>query len=735
MARKWIVLIALIITLILVGCLPAENEGAATLALPTLMPSPTPEFNNPYNAELVVRKFMDEWQNQNFAGMYELLSFPSQQAFDFPTFQRFYEQAYAELRFESLSHEIRAQARENYRVMVFNYNVDFQTSIVGDFVDENREMRLVLEESLQDWRVAWSPADIFAEMGNGGQLRLETFTPRRAAIYDRDGMVLADMNGVMVSLSIIRSRIPDMAACVATLAAVLNVSQDDIQDRLNTYDLEQLAEIDLIEPAVYDEWLMPLTRDCDAQFDSQATRRYPEGTLAPHVVGYVGYPDEADIPTLEAAGFRQDSIIGKAGIEQSWDETLRGQPGGRLTIVTPDGELLRILAESGPQPSESVYLTIDADLQRFTQQALQEAYDEKAWSAQSNGASVIAMDVNTGAILAMVSYPTFDVNAFTTFPPMGAEEAQRIVQETQNDVRRPLLNRVTQGEYPTGSTMKIVTALAALDSGVYTLDERYVSTGIWNRDIPRTDWRPGGHGSVTLSEALTHSCNTCFYEAGYRLNETDPWLFSEYAHTLGLGEFTGMTDLPEEQGLIGDPSNKQDYEPTGVDWNFSDAVNIAIGQGGVQVTPLQLARVYAAVANGGTLYRPQLVGQVGLLGEFSYEMTPDPMGYTGISLEVLENVRSGLCAVTTEPYGTATHIFRTSPLQDLVVCGKTGTATSAGEGALPHAWFAGYAPRDNPQIVVLAMVENAGEGSGEAAPIVRRVLEYYFFGRDYPLFG
>jgi cell division protein FtsI/penicillin-binding protein 2 len=337
----------------------------------------------------------------------------------------------------------------------------------------------------------------------------------------------------------------------------------------------------------------------------------------------------------------------------------------------------------------------------------------------------VMMEVNTGAILAMVSYPTFNANAFTTFPIMGIQEGQALVRATQEDPRRPLLNRAAQGRYPSGSIMKAVTAIAAADSGVYALDQRYVCVGVWTRDIARLDWLANGHGAVTLPQALTRSCNPYFYEAGYNLYQRDPVLLPEYANRMGLGRPTGMTDIPESAGFIGTPETKA--EITGIPWSFSDVVDMSIGQGFVEVSPLQMLRLYASIANNGTLYRPQLVQKVGLLDSFTYEMTPDPMERTGIKREVLDVIREGLCGVTTLNAGTATHIFRNSPLQDIGICGKTGTAQNTG-GPLPHAWFVAYAPRENPEIAIIVLVENAGDGSAVAAPITRRVLEYYYFG-------
>jgi penicillin-binding protein 2 len=360
-------------------------------------------------------------------------------------------------------------------------------------------------------------------------------------------------------------------------------------------------------------------------------------------------------------------------------------------------------------------------------QIVADAYTQAkdSWGPGSPGASVVVFDVNTGEILAIVSYPGFDNNAYNAFPTMGRQQAQALVAEYQADPQTPELNRPAQGLFSLGSVMKTVTATAAADSGVYALDERYTCVGSWNRDIPRFDWNDG-HGTLTLAGALTNSCNPYFYETGYRLFMADPWILPSYAKRFGFGSPTGLEDIAEESGFIPDPDW---FRLVGGAMTFSDEVNMAIGQGEMQVTPLQVVRWFGALANGGTLWQPTLVREVGLLGE---ERSPahEPVG-TPINVrpEVMATIQSGLCAVTTTESGvagTAEFVFRDSELQTIGVCGKTGTAQTGGPTTPSHAWFASWAPRENPEIAVIVMVETAGEGSGVAAPIARQVLEEYF---------
>lgn len=705
---------------LLAACAQDSSESDPTLTpFPTHTPSPTPEYINPFNAEASARAYLHAWEQYDFETMYSLISIASQEVNPFESFRAFYENAHSEMRLIDLSHALLAQAQESNQVWRFIYNVTFNTTIVGSFTDYERTIRLVLDG--QEWRVAWSPTDLFPEMRQGAALRQTPILPRRASIYDRNGEIMADMNGSFAIVKVIRAQIPDFEACVHTLATALTIPAEEMRAELEGYAPEWLVDVGTLDWMEYPRWQEPLIRDCGATFDTLSTRRYLDGELAPHVIGVVGYPNEADIEAVEAAGFRRDSILGRTGVEASWDDVLRGKPGGQLAIVSPDGEVIRVLAETVTQPGQSVYLTIDSDLQRFVRQELSTLY-ALGWAPDSNGAAAVMLEVDTGAVLAMASYPTFNANAFLPFPVTGEQAAQEIIQEVADDPRQPQLNRAAQGRYPSGSVMKAVTAIAALDSGHYTADEVYYSVGTWTRDITRTDWLPGGHGRLNLAQAITHSCNSCFYEVGYRLDNVDHYLLPGYVNRMGLGVPTGMTDIPESSGLIGTPEFK--FEVTGIPWTFSDAVDMSIGQGFVEVTPLQIARTYAAVANGGTLYRPQLVDRVALLDEISYRLTPESME-TGIDAEVLAIVQGGLCEVVTSIYGTAHFAFKESQLLEIGVCGKTGTAQNP--GGIPHAWFVGYAPAEDPEVVVVVIVENAGDGSDISAPIVRRILEYYYY--------
>ncbi|MFQ3568466.1 MAG: penicillin-binding transpeptidase domain-containing protein [Aggregatilineales bacterium] len=716
--------LALIVFLLFaaVGCRPARP--AAMIQIPTL--ASLPSVHQLEGAERVAREFLQNWHDGDLERMFELISFASQDAHPRETFIAFYENAAAVMRLAALDIRSNAIFRESEAVAVFNYDVVFETDGLGTIEDRNRDLRLVVDDRAQDWRVAWTPADLFPELASGGRLRFDPSIPNRGNIYDRNGVVLADQEGRIVNVNVVRSRMPDYDNCLNALSAALNQPASEIQARLEARPPTELVMIGVIEEQTYVNTHELLEQYCSARFEGRRVRRYPDGTLAPHILGYVGYPDEASVDAVIAAGFTRDSIIGRSGIELSWDAELRGQPAARLVIVSPTGEVLRELGRIDARPGQSLWLTIDSDFQRQVSQIVADAFTQakETWAPRSNGAAVVVVDIHTGELLALVSYPTFDNNAYNTFPIMGQRAGQSLVVDYQADPRNPEVNRTTQGVYTLGSVMKTLSAVAAADSGVYALDERYTCTGLWSRDIVRTDWLPGGHGTLTLAGGITNSCNPYFYEVGYRLFMADPWILPNYARLAGLGMPTGLTDIPEETGFIPDP----DWFRTsfGYEMPFSEEVNVAIGQGYVQVTPLQVTLWTAAIANGGWLYTPHLVREVGLVGVGRRPAFEPEARFLDIRPDVLDVVRSGMCAVTNTPSGTAEFVFRNSPLQTIGVCGKTGTAQTGQPGTPPHAWFSAYAPRQNPEIAVVVMVETAGEGSAVAAPIARQVLEAYF---------
>jgi penicillin-binding protein 2 len=446
------------------------------------------------------------------------------------------------------------------------------------------------------------------------------------------------------------------------------------------------------------------------------------------VVGFIGQIPTEQSSEYDSLGYPSDALVGISGIEAAWERELRGTVGNRLSLFSITDERLRTITEKQATPGQSVYLTLNRDLQAGVQQALASAYSfaEPTWARNSPGAAVVVMDVNTGAILAMASYPNFDPAVFS--PDSPYLDPASLILEYNTDFRRPLLNRATQGRYPLGSVFKLVSSVAGADSGLVPLDTLYQCTRVWNGeaygDIQRTNWFQGNDGVLDGQGAIIRSCNPYYWQMGVTLNATDPFLLPNYARMLGFEQASGLRGVAEDPGVVPDPDWKANQ---GFTWSQADTSNLIIGQGELSVTPLQVARMVGAIANGGRLMTPYLVDRVQLIGEEpSYTATP-AFEDLPIDPQVLADIRDAMCQVTTTPRGTANFIYQEwydFHANRVIVCGKTGTA-QAGNNQ-PHAWFAAFAPAEEPEIAIAVIVENSCEGSEVAAPIVRRAVEIFY---------
>ena len=442
---------------------------------------------------------------------------------------------------------------------------------------------------------------------------------------------------------------------------------------------------------------------------SGAGRQYPQGSLAGPLTGYVGEVTAEELAARAGGDALPGDLVGKAGLESIAETLLAGQRGGRLTVLAPSGEIANTLSSTPARPGETVRLTLDLDLQRECEAALGE-----------RRGSVLVLDVREGAVLAMASAPGYDPNVFVAGGDVGA---------ILNDAGQPLLNRPLQGLYPPGSIFKAVTMAAGLEQGAFRPDSQFTCSGRWT-GLPGLTfdcWLSGGHGRLDLVSGLTRSCNSVFYEVGKRLDEIDPNFLPEFALRSGFGGATGAVPAQEPGGTVPSPQWKRQALNDG--WARGDAVNMAIGQGNLLVTPLQVAALYGAIAAGGQRRGPRLLDRAQLPGgNVERLLTPQAKPPLPWKAQTLEAVRAGLRGAVGGPDGTAAGAFQGSPLAGSTA-GKTGTAET-GPGRAPHAWFACFAPLESPSVVVLAMLEHAGEGSQVAAPLARGVLEVAL--RRYP---
>jgi penicillin-binding protein 2 len=439
------------------------------------------------------------------------------------------------------------------------------------------------------------------------------------------------------------------------------------------------------------------------------------------VVGYLRLISEEMLAAYTERGYSGGEAVGAAGLEQSAEQDLAGKPGGRLLVNSAAGETLLVLAESEPAAAMDIHTTLDGEAQ---------AQIERTVMGPFNGA-VVVLNRNTGEVLAMASSKRYDSNLFSPKSYNGS----LLLGDLLADPASPLTNRATTGKYPLGSVFKIITMAAGLESGLVAADSvfddadgyYYGCDGFVGTDWTiEKDMQP--HGKLTLEQCLMRSCNPCFWHLGEVLYNQDPGRIPNMAKGFGLGSATGIPGLDESAGLVPDQEWKVKSEGTG--WTCGDALNQAIGQGALQVTPLQVANFVAAIGNGGTLYRPQILLAIGPAdGDPVFSFTPAARGSLPVQAVNLQAIQRAMRSVINDPKGTA--YAKYFGIRNTVkIAGKTGTAESGSE--FPHSWFVAYtfneAP-NKPDLAVVVIAENAGEGSEYAARMARRVIEIFFLGR------
>lgn len=716
---------------LLVGCSEGLPNLRDSYELNTATPRPTPTAQPTATpvaeaAEGIGRAFYRAWEKFDYDEMYGLLSTRSQALVGREAFVSLYEEVMRTATVQSVHTQPLAALQEGSRGQM-RVRVIWETAVVGTITREH-EATLAYEEGR--WGIVWDESLVLPELEGGQSVHLAYRIPARANIYGRSGDALA-YQGTAVTLSVIPGNIEDEEGLLEALAPLLDREPDDIRQiyaaALPNWRVP-LGDVGVEQLEQHGEALEPYL-DRGLVAEQRLSRLYAENGVAPHVTGYVGAIPAEALDEYRKQGYRGDEMVGLAGVEAWGEEHLRGTRGGELTIIGQNGEYISTVQETEPRQARSIYLTIDGQFQRKVEEALAEAVT----TSPGYAGSVVVLDVNTGEVLAMASYPSYDPAIFDTTRP----DAQEALAAVLNDPANRLVNRAAQGAYPTGSLFKVITLSAGLNSGLYTPETTFTSTGSWRKlgdNYVKFDWRAGGHGTISYKRALTVSCNTCFYDMGYNLNQADASLLPTVARQFGLGQPTGIVGIDEAAGLIPDPEWKANR--IGESWLPGDAVNMAIGQGYVQVTPLQVASIFAAIANGGQMYQPMVVDRIGEGGGAPEEEIPvQENGQLPLSPQNLAVIKDAMWEVATERYGTASHRFVDLPVP---VAGKTGTAEApGGPNGQPHSWFAGYAPAapytpaegeaiEEPEIAVVVMVENAGEGSTVGAPLFRRIVELYY---------
>ncbi|MCP4415771.1 MAG: hypothetical protein GY805_04065 [Chloroflexi bacterium] len=717
--KKYLLLLLFFVLLVACGTdgpIPSIQDSSELVTL-TPLPSNTPRPTEPPTSEDangIGLAFYRAWEFNDYLGMYSLLTTNRQALVDSLSFVTRYEETMETATVTQVSSQALGTLQDGNNAQM-QVRVTWQTAAIGTII---REYTVPLAFENGRWGIVWDEGLILPELAGGNVLVMQQRIPARANIYDVNGKALA-FQGTILTLGVVAGQIEDEPAMLAALSPVLNLPPEEIKEIYAPALPDWYWPIGDITEATMQQYgpsLQPFIGKGLAEPQTRLARLFSDSGAAPHLIGYTGYIPAEQLATYQAQGFQGDETVGLAGLERWGEEYLNGEWGGTLMVIGPNGEFISTVQEQEPQQARSVYATLDLDFQTAVEQALSEAI--LTLGTVQAGAAVI-LEVNTGKILAMSSYPSYDPAIFDPF----AQDSAVALGAAFNNPNRPLLNRAAQGVYPAGSIFKVITFSAAVNSGIYTPDTFYTSTGTWSRlgdEFVKVDWLDGGHGTISLKQALVVSCNSCFYNAAFEMDAVDPNIFPNTAVQFGLGQPTEAVGVVEAAGIVPSPDWK--LAEKGEGWVRGDAVNMGIGQGDVQVTPLQIANIFAAIANGGTLYRPSLVDRIGAGGGAPEEPYPAQVnGELPISPQNLTIIQESLWKVANDRNGTALGVFDGLPFQ---VAGKTGTAEAPPNNS--HAWFAGYAPANQPEIAIAVILEHGGEGSAVSAPLFRRIVELYY---------
>ena len=547
--------------------------------------------------------------------------------------------------------------------------------------------------------------EYYAGLADGNRIRIVPSMAPRGTFYDRNGQLLVtNRPGFSVSLLPLTAPISDDV--IDRLSDLLKVPTDEIKTKIaghsgfNPIRIKTDVTPDIVSIIEEQKSQYP-----GVVIEVTPIRDYILKQEGAHTFGYVSEINDTELEKMKDEGYKSGDIIGKFGLEKVYDKELRGENGGQQVEVDVSGKPVQILGRKEPVPGDDLELTIDINLQ----QAAEKAVDEQLTQIGAHAAAAVVMNPQTGEILAMVSRPAFDPNLF------AHGISSKDWNQLNNNPYHPMDNKTITGEYPPGSTFKIVTGTAALTEGVVTPDEQIFDSG-HHWIIPKGNADGEALGWLNFRTALAHSDNVYFYEMGNRLGIDR---LEKYARMFGLGAKTGI-DLPyEATGLVANRRYKEKNFDDG-EWYLSETFDAAIGQGFNLVTPLQAAMVMGEIAADGKRYKPHVVNRIiAPDGSVVKDFQPELLSQLDVPEEDIKLVQDGLHDVT--KYGTAASSFRGFTVD---IAGKTGTAENS-QGR-DHGWFVAYGPFDNPNIVVAVIVENGGYGSQSAVPIGRKILEAAF---------
>jgi len=567
------------------------------------------------------------------------------------------------------------------------------------------------------WSIQIIHHSYYLEKSENNKLQIQELPAARGVIFDRNGIVLADSTPAF-NLLFNRSLNKNEEGSISYISSLLSIDKEELEKHLIKYasysinrtipllEFLNIKQVSLIEARKFEH----------PEFSIKAIpqRHYPFGALAAHIVGYVGEVSKKQLKSNLYPPVKIGHIIGQYGIEAYYDSILRGINGEEYVIVNSSGvkvgEILSMKKE--PVAGKNIVLSIDIKLQEFIADLFR---DKKG--------AVIVTDPKTGEILALWSSPSFDSNDFV---PKITSDKWALYSAAED---KPLINKAIQGRYPPGSIFKLVIALTALNEKIITPQTQFFCPGhaiIYGNKY--SCWNPGGHGWMDLQSAITHSCNVYFFNVAKLLNIDT---IAKYANDLGFGKISGIDLNNEIQGLV--PNSDWKLKTTGSAWYAGETISIGIGQGPIYVSPIQMANFMSFIANNGYAYSPHLLKKIIDIDGTESVYKPKILIQNRIDPKLIELIKEGMWRVVNAG-GTATR----AAVPGLDICGKTGTVelitnkkllqtnVKLKEKFKEHSWFAGFAPKNNPQIVVVIFVEHGGYGGQTAAPIAKEIFQYFF---------
>ncbi|MYA02556.1 MAG: hypothetical protein F4Y35_12280 [Chloroflexi bacterium] len=726
----------------------ASIDGAADAS--QAYTPPAEELENlevaPPSARFAVQSFFHLIATGDLRSAYQRTSTETRERITIDAFEQRYRDVWAEATIRGFTWEVIPQDDEN--ASSHEVIIRYQTTFFGE-IEEIVQARTLRQPH---WVVDWTPDLMFTGLGSPGYLINALIeTPPRGQIIDRNGVVLAGETDVTI-VGVHWDSITDEVAVLNFFVERLNMAEEDVRaliyQDLPSYQFIPVAVLPIDTPPESIGEFERLASD-GILLTRQTRRFYPFGSVAAHVIGYLQEINPEELAAWFVEGYRAGDMVGRDGIEQSFERALAGRRGGSLLVVDPIGRPVREIITRAPIPGADIRLTLDIRVQELAEAALGE-----------QPGAVVAIDPRSGHILAMASYPRIDPN--TIVDGVTQEEYETYFF----DERQPFINRAVEQLYAPASTFKAITLAAALEGGGYEITDRISCPAQWMKvgDQPLRNWKDVDQGRLTLSQALAESCNTVFFEVGLNLDRVDERLLPSVASGFGFGQPTGILGLNEEPGVNPGPEWKNEHYNEA--WFTGDTLNMSIGQGFVTVTVLQMANAYAALATNGVVSTPIIAQSIEPHGRPPEVIDRRSISVLPVSADTLEQLQAALRTTISQPYGTGFYVFQGSILR---AAGKSGTSEDQivesdaqadigdedserdeeidvelnseqtgqdepedsadepddeeDEQSLNNVWFTGWANFEEPRLVVTVVLDNAKSGSDDAGPLVRQVLE------------